>query len=135
MKKVQVSLLFFLLSLLTLTAHSQQTTEWKGMEDFHAVMSTTFHPSEENNLQPLKEKAGDLLNKAKTWQKSEVPKGFNGPLIKPLMKRMVQEGKGNKEAVEKEKTEKEIKKVNSETHNKFYRKKGKIKKEKPRNKA
>lgn len=120
MKKVQVSFLLFLLSLLTLTVYSQQTAEWKGMEDFHAVMSTTFHPSEENNLQPLKEKAGDLLNKAKTWQKSVVPNGFNSSLTKPVLKRLVQQCKGIKEAVEKEKPDTELKTMIAEAHEIFH---------------
>lgn len=120
MKKVQISFLMFILSLLTLTVYSQQTAEWKGMEDFHTVMSTTFHPAEENNLQPLKEKAGDLLNKAKAWQKSVVPNGFNGSLTKPVLKRLVQQCKGIKEAVEKEKPDAELKTMIAEAHETFH---------------
>ncbi len=120
MKKVQVSFLMFIFSLLTLTVYSQQTAEWKGMEDFHAVMSTTFHPSEENNLQPLKEKAGDLLNKAKAWQKSAVPQGYNSSLTKPILKRLVQQCKVIKEAVEKKKPDTELKAMIAEAHEIFH---------------
>ena len=128
MKKLQVSFLMLLFSLLTLPAYSQQTAEWKGMEDFHAVMSTTFHPSEENNLQPLKEKAGELLNKAKAWQKSVVPQGYNNSLTKPILKRLVQQCKVIKEAVEKKEPDTVLKAMIAEAHEIFHELKEKCQK-------
>lgn len=120
MKKVQFLFMVLFFSFLSLTGYSQQQAEWKGMEDFHAVMSTTFHPSEENNLQPLKEKAGDLLSKAKAWQKSVVPLGFNSSLTKPVLKRLVKQCKVIKEAVGKNKTDAELKIMITEAHEIFH---------------
>lgn len=45
---------------LTTSSVYSQEAKWQQMEDFHAVMSVTFHPAEDDNLQPLKEKSGDL---------------------------------------------------------------------------
>ena len=92
-----------------MTVYSQQTVSWKEKEDFHAVMSTTFHPSEENNLQPVKEKADDLVNRAKAWEKSVASVRFNGSVTKPILKRLVKKCKVIKEAVGKNKTDTELK--------------------------
>ena len=91
MKKTQFVLMMMIFTSFTFSAFSQEKDKWKEMEDFHTVMSTTFHPAEENNLQPLKEKAGDLLTVAKDWQKSVVPVGFKADVTKPILKRLVKE--------------------------------------------
>ena len=120
MKKVQIFFWVFIFSLLTLTGYSQQEAQWKEMEDFHTVMSTTFHPSEEDNLQPLKEKAVDLLSKAKVWQKSVAPEGYNGSVTKPILKRLVQQCKVIKEAVEKGSPDTVLKAMIAEAHEIFH---------------
>lgn len=120
MKKLQLLFMVLIYSFLSLTCYSQQKTEWKEMEDFHAVMSTTFHPSEENNLQPLKEKADDLVNRAKVWEKSVAPMVFNGIMARPILKRLVKQCKVIKEAVGKNKTDAELKTMITEAHEIFH---------------
>ncbi len=128
MKKVQVFVLMMTFSLLTMTVYSQQSVNWKEMEDFHGVMSTTFHPAEEDNLQPVKEKASDLVNRAKAWEKSVAPEGFNGSVTKPILKRLVKQCKVIKEAVGKNKADAELKTMITEAHEIFHEIKEKCKK-------
>lgn len=66
MKKIKY--LMFIFSLSTLTMYSQQRGSWKVMEEFQIIMSGTFHPAEQDNLIPVKEKAADLLFNAFAWQ-------------------------------------------------------------------
>ena len=54
MKKVKALFIMIVLFLTTSSVYSQEA-KWQQMEDFHAVMSVTFHPAEDDNLQPLKE--------------------------------------------------------------------------------
>ena len=61
MKMVRFLMTMIIFSSVAFPSFAQEKAKWKEMEDFHTVMSTTFHPAEEDNLQPLKEKAGDLL--------------------------------------------------------------------------
>jgi hypothetical protein len=68
--------LLAMLAIITFQTASAQKIAWKELQDFHTVMAATFHPTEEGNMAPLKEKSGDLLAKAKTWQASPVPAGF-----------------------------------------------------------
>lgn len=120
MKKVQILFLMMVFSFLSLTGFSQKEAKWNEMEDFHAVMSTTFHPAEEDNLQPVKEKAGDLVKRAKAWEKSLAPEGFNGVATKPILKRLVQHCKVIKSAVGKNKTDAELKTLITEGHEIFH---------------
>jgi hypothetical protein len=119
MKKTKIGLLMMLFIFLSGIAFSQQPA-WKEMEDFHAVMSVTFHPAEDDNLQPVKEKAGDLLRKAMDWQQAVVPQGFNGEATKPILKKLVKQCKALKTAVEKKKPDAELKKMITEAHEVFH---------------
>lgn len=101
-------------------AFSQEKAKWKQMEDFHAVMSPTFHPAEEDNLAPVKEKAGDLLSAAKTWQSSVVPAGFKADVTKPILKRLVKECNNLKKAVDKRKSDAELKTMITNAHEIFH---------------
>lgn len=48
-------------------------SKWKAQDDFHAVMSKTFHSAEEGNLQPIKMRSAELAAKADAWRKAEIP--------------------------------------------------------------
>ena len=61
--------------------------DWKELKAFHSVMAATFHPSEEGNLQPIKERSGEMVEKAKALAASKVPDDFN----KPEMLKAIQE--------------------------------------------
>ena len=52
------------------------TAPWAELKAFHALMSKTFHPSEEGNFAPLRAKADSLLIAAKTWQASKIPADY-----------------------------------------------------------
>ena len=113
--------LFILIALITATSISySQTPEWKEMKDFHAVMSKTFHPAEENNLQPTKDNAAELLTIAKAWQNSTAPAGYNATIAKPLLKQLVKDCKEVKKAVAANKTDAELKQLITKAHETFH---------------
>ena len=68
MKKL---LVLAMAAIFTVGVHAQEAS-WKQMEDFHGVMSKTFHPAEEGNLKPLKENAATLVAKAKAWESGAI---------------------------------------------------------------
>ena len=88
-----LGLLFFsLFALSAQTLFAQHTAgAWKEMSDFHEVMSTTFHPAEEGNLQPLRMKAEELYTRAKSWKASAVPAGYDAAKTKDTLKRLVKQ--------------------------------------------
>jgi len=97
-----------------------QKAEWKAMQDFHAVMSPTFHPAEENNLNPTRENAQKLLLVAQNWQKSSVPVGFNAVLAKPILKKLVKDCSMVAQAVKAKKSDAELKKLITQAHDTFH---------------
>lgn len=59
-----------------------EISAWSELEDFHKVMAQTFHPSQEGNLEPVRNRSVELLEKARILQKSNVPGSFDTPDIK-----------------------------------------------------
>ncbi len=116
MKKI---ILLALLFIAGYTAQAQQNT-WKEMDEFHAVMSATFHPAEENNLRPLKEKSGELLTKAKAWKESAVPAGYNAAIVSPILHKLVKQCKGIQKSVSKNKPDSTLKSRITEAHDTFH---------------
>ncbi|MEO8405079.1 MAG: hypothetical protein ABI480_10800 [Chitinophagaceae bacterium] len=80
-----------LMCAVSVTAMSQTTTKpkWAEMDDFHGIMAATFHPSEEGNLLPIKTRSEELVTKAKEWQKSTAPAGYDKAAIKATLKKLV----------------------------------------------
>lgn len=55
---------------------AQNKTEWKELSAFHTVMSQTFHPAEEGDLKPIRERSGEMVEKAKAWKASAIPADY-----------------------------------------------------------
>lgn len=95
--------------------------EWKELDAFHTVMSETFHPAEEGNLQPVRDNAADLLTKAKEWQMASVPEGYDKVKTTSMLKSLVAKCKGIKAAVKAKKSDKELTKLITEAHDVFHK--------------
>lgn len=94
MKKI--SLLFVLLiSIAAFKANAQDIfTEWPALGDFHGVMAATFHPSEKGNFDPVKQRSGEMVDKAALLVKSSIPEKYNKPDVKTALAEL------NKQTVE-----------------------------------
>ena len=68
----------------------EKLDQWPALKDFHAVISTTFHPSEDGNLVPIKTRSGELLEKATALAKSPVPATINDPSIPAITKELLE---------------------------------------------
>jgi hypothetical protein len=111
-------ILFFLLTGTTNFAHEKAV--WKEMKEFHTVMSKTFHASEENNLQPLKEMSGELTARAKAWKESAVPAGWDAKKVSPILSKLEDKCKAVEAAVKAKKSDEELKKMIAEAHDVFH---------------
>ena len=72
----RIPILALLLLFASITAFAQNKTEWKELSAFHGVMSQTFHPAEEGDLKPIRERSGELVEKAKAWKASAIPADY-----------------------------------------------------------
>lgn len=116
-------ILFAFIVLFTFNAATAQTAQkatWPEMKAFHGVMSTTFHPSEDNNLKPLRDSAMVLLTKAREWQASPVPKGYKADVTKPILQKLVEQCENIYKAVANNKTDGELKEMITKAHDTFH---------------
>ena len=65
-----------IIALSTTFAIAQNKAEWKELKDFHTVMSQTFHPAEEGNLKPIRERSAEMVKAAEAWKKSAIPADY-----------------------------------------------------------
>ena len=118
-KKIKLSILAVLC---TATSVFAQTTPavWTEMKNFHHFMSTTFHPAEEGNLTPLKEKSDSLLTAAKQWQASSIPATYKTAETKKTLKKLVQLCTKLKVSVANHVSDDELKKQITVAHDIFH---------------
>lgn len=113
-------------AIFTMSLQAQEAS-WKQMEDFHAVMSKTFHPAEEGNVKPLKENVANLVAKAKAWEAGAVPAGYDAKITKPILKQLVAKCVAVEAAVKAKKSDKELTSLITATHDVFHEIKEKCK--------
>lgn len=118
MKKSIVLLAF---TLVTSIAFSQAKMEdWKELKSFHSVMAGTFHPSEEGDLKPVKERAGEMVEKAEALAASTIPADFSSDKIKTAIANLVTGSKELKTMVDKKESDEAITKKLSALHDTFH---------------
>jgi len=113
--------LFFIVLLagVAFKAQSQQPA-WKELDDYHKVMASTFHPSEEGNLQPIKERSGELAAKAKALKKSSIPAAYRKEGVKKSLNLLAKESKALDKMVRKKKPDADITKSLAALHDRFH---------------
>jgi len=88
MKKISMLLVLFV-GLLALNSNAQDKfSTWPALGDFHTVMSATFHPAEKGDFDPVKQRSGELVDKATLLSKSIIPAQFNKPEIVVALKEL-----------------------------------------------
>lgn len=119
MKFKTFAIIAFLVSLNSLSA---QTTfdKWPAIKEFHEVMSQTFHPSEEGNLQPIKARSEELMNKAAAVLKSDMPEEFKTKTIFASVEKLQLLSKTVYKLVESKASDADIKIALSDLHDVFH---------------
>ena len=120
MKKM---VLFFAVLLMSTPALFAQSSgaNWAEMKNFHHFISSTFHPSEEGDLAPVKEKADSMYNAAKQWQASAIPSDFKPDETKKALGELVAKCQEIKTSVAKHSSDEQLKKELSECHDVFHK--------------
>ena len=88
-----LAVLFFFLVVSNVSA---QTTfeKWLAIKTFHGVMSQTFHPAEEGDLNPIKTRSEEMVQKADALSKEAIPAEFKTPAILASIKKLQEGAKG-----------------------------------------
>lgn len=93
---------------------------WQERSDFHKVMSSTFHPMEDGDFKPIRERAGELHAKAEAWAKSTAPKSMDKPEIKEKLNLLVSQASELKNKIADKATDDEIKVKLTAMHDTFH---------------
>jgi len=111
---------FVLIAVAGAQEKKESTGGWKEMNDFHTVMSETFHPSEEGHLDPIKKRSQEMVDKAVAWQKSTAPEGYDKKKVDASLKKLVQGTKELNALIKAKSSDKAIKDKLSSLHDTFH---------------
>ncbi|MBL0055655.1 MAG: hypothetical protein IPP31_05560 [Chitinophagaceae bacterium] len=120
MKKKIIVLLFTVLAMITITIAQTTKKTWPEMKTFHSFMSSTFHPSEDGDLVPLKAKADSLLIAAQSWKASAIPSDFKPEETRAALDKLVKQCQAIRNAVSQKSPDDKLKKMIKEAHDTFH---------------
>ncbi len=118
MKKLLVMLTMVMVSAIAFA--QSKPSDCAELKAFHGVMSQTFHPAEEGKLDPVKNRSGEMVEKAVAWQKSTPPAEFNKPEIKKELKNLVKGSKELDKMVKKNAADADLTKKITDLHDVFH---------------
>jgi hypothetical protein len=83
-------------------------------------MSETFHPSETGNLEPLKKRSGELVQKAKDLASAAIPKEFANKEVEAAVKKLSTDSQALDKLVQAKAADDVLKKSLSDLHDVFH---------------
>lgn len=95
--------------------------DWQALKDFHKVMSQTFHPSEEGNLDPIKKRSGEMAEKADLLAKSTIPAVFNSKDVIQATKDLAADSKKLDQMVKSKDSDEKIQSALEHLHDTFHK--------------
>ena len=93
---------------------------WPEIKTFHKVMAQTFHPSEEGNLLPIKERSSEMAEKALALKMAKIPTEFNKKEIVASVNKLVKDTKALDKLVKGKATDAKITKALNGIHDVFH---------------
>lgn len=96
-------------------------SSWPELKSFHMVIAQTFHPAEEGNLKPIRERSDELYNKALILESSKVPADFNKPEILRARKELSELTKDLDDLIKKNESDEEVMKSLTSVHDSFHK--------------
>lgn len=114
MKKIAL----FILLLASLNSHAQKQ-QWKPLHDFREMIGQTYDPAVKSELQPAKDRASELVTKAKEWQASPIPASYDAKSLKSLLKKLVKDSEALQNGVKKNKADTDIKALITQVNDTF----------------
>ena len=109
-------------------AQTEKAAVWPEMKAFHKLMSETFHPTEEGNFAPLKEKVADLYRASKVWSASAVPANFKPEETKATLDKLMKQCHEIWVQVDAKASDEKLKTLITEAHDTFHKIVGECKK-------
>ena len=118
---VQLVLIMMVMLPFTGSAQTTKAAPWPEAKAFHEYISSTFHPSEEGNYKPLREKTDSMLISAKAWQASKIPDNYKPDLTKETLEKLVKQCELIANAVKEKMADDKLKPLVIEAHEIFHK--------------
>ena len=119
MKKLSVLVLGLFIVLVSSNVFAGE--KWPELEAFHKVMSTTFHPAEEGNFEPIKTRIGEMVEAAAKLTANPIPAEYNKQNIIDAAKKLETDSKALEEKIKAGATNEEIFKDLTALHDTFHK--------------
>jgi hypothetical protein len=94
--------------------------KWPELDTFHTVMQETYHPSEEGNLAPIRERIDEMVEKAHTLKNKPAPKEFNTPEIIAAEEKLYNGSLALQQLIEKDSDDEIVTASLEDLHNVFH---------------
>lgn len=118
---VRLCMLVLALSAVAIARAETKPGSWAELKAYHSVMSTTFHPAEDGNLEPIKTRSHELVTTVNAWVKSTPPADFNKPAIREKLLKLQTESVALDRLVQAKKaTDAELKAALTKLHDCFH---------------
>jgi hypothetical protein len=105
----------------TVELNATEGDAWdQAMDAYHSVMSVTFHPAEEGNLAPLKERHKELADLSQSWAQVEVPEKFQGKDLENMLEELKSQSVALSEMVEGGSSDEELTDAITALHDVFH---------------
>ena len=115
-----LSLLMAVLFSISTAFAGDKFASWPQIKAFHTVMSQTFHPSEEGNLEPIKKRSGEMVEKATALASAAIPKEFNNKDVAAAVKKLEADSKALDKLIKAKGSDDDIKKALIALHDTFH---------------
>ena len=97
-----------------------ELSAWAALQDFHGVMSQTFHPAEEGNFKPIMQRSGEMAAKAKALQQAPIPASFRNEKVANSIKLLAAEAEALDKMIKKKAGEGKVKTALFALHGRFH---------------
>ena len=123
MKKFMMAMLLLLASV---NLYSQSNNKnifdsWPELKTFHGVMSQTFHPAEEGNLEPIKTRVAEFNTKAIALSASKIPADLNTEKVKTAVAELKEGAAKMQKMIDEKASDEAITKHLTYLHDVFHR--------------
>jgi hypothetical protein len=102
------------------TTKAQSLDKWTELKEFHEVMASTFHPSEEGNYKPIRARSAEMAEKAQKLADSKIPKEFDNADVKKAVAKLAADSKSLDEKNKAGISNEELGKLLSALHDTFH---------------
>ena len=131
--RINISILILLVSLFAFTqaaksqekekheGNNKEFIEWKELKDFHEVISKTFHPMEEGNLKPIRERSAELNSAAGKLSASKIPADLNRAEVVSAVKELNDKTKKLYQLIQAKGSDEKVKALLTSVHDSFHK--------------